>query len=312
MAESLLQTPVALMIFNRPDTTTRVFEAIRAARPARLLVVADGPRPDRAGEADQCAAARAVINHIDWNCDVVTNYAETNLGCKRRIASGLDWVFNTVEEAIILEDDCVPHPDFFPFCAALLEKYREDERVMMIAGTNSLLKLDIPESYLFSRYFSVWGWATWQRAWKNYDVNLGRWGKLGGQKQLEYLFPQRYVVEYLTRSFDAVQSGRIDTWDYQWSFCCLFNSGLSAVPRVNLISNIGAGGTHISPSEAKSDPNLFMPTYALDVDNIKHPDMVFANSLYDVAMFEKVIKVPFSRRLKVKFISLVRQLCRKA
>jgi hypothetical protein len=307
-----LHTPVAFVIFNRPDTTLRVFETIRAARPATLLVVADGPRPDRPGEADRCAAARAVIDGVDWDCEVLTNFADTNLGCKRRISSGLDWVFSLVEEAIILEDDCVPHPDFFAFCTALLERYRDDERVMMISGTNSLLKLDIPESYLFSRYFSVWGWATWRRAWKNYDVDLKRWEKIGGQEQLKYLFPQRFVVEYLTRSYNAVQSGRIDTWDYQWGFCCLFNNGLSAVPRVNLISNIGASGTHISPSDAKSDPNLFLPIYHLGVDNIKHPDMVFANNLYDVAMFEKVIKVPFSRKFKAKLNSLVKRYIKKA
>ena len=248
-----LQTPVAFLnLLTRPDTTTRVFEAIRAARPARLLVVADGPRPDRAGESDQCAAARAVINHIDWNCDVVTNYAETNLGCKRRIASGLDWVFNIVEEAMILEDDCVPHPDFFPFCAALLEKYREDERVMMIGGTNFLLHLDIPESYFFSRYFAIWGWATWRRAWELYDINMSGWETLKAQKQIANLYSQRYVVRHFTKILDVAYRNQVDTWDIQWLFCCLFNNGLSIVPRVNLVTNIRCGRNSYGRDEGTS------------------------------------------------------------
>ena len=131
-----MKTPVAFLIFNRPETTARVLEEIARARPPKLLVVADGPRADRPGEADLCRAARAVLSRVDWPCEVLTNFSETNLGCRRRVSSGLDWVFEEVEEAIVLEDDCLPHPSFFPFCEELLERYRADERVMAVSGDN--------------------------------------------------------------------------------------------------------------------------------------------------------------------------------
>ena len=111
-----LNTPVAFLIFNRPHTTQRVFAEIAKARPPKLLVVADGPRNDRPGEAELCAQTRAIIDQVDWDCEVLTHYADKNMGCKKRIASGIDWVFTQVEEAIILEDDCLPEASFFQFC----------------------------------------------------------------------------------------------------------------------------------------------------------------------------------------------------
>jgi hypothetical protein len=296
-----MRTPVALLIFNRPDTTTRVFETIRAARPARLLVVADGPRPDRPGEADRCVAARAVIDRVDWDCEVMTNFANTNLGCKRRISSGLDWVFSLVEEAIILEDDCLPCSDFFPFCVALLEKYREDERVMMIGGTNFLGQFDTPASYLFSRYFSIWGWATWRRAWQKYDLTLPGWETYKPQRQVSYYYPARYVADYITAMFDLADQQRVDTWDLQWFYACLFNNGLSIVPRVNLIANIGsAGGTHTI--DGLSEPPL--PTWPLDVAALRHPAQLFADRVFDEALFEIRLKMSLPKRVWHKLAAL--------
>lgn len=302
MAEFQLSTPVAFMIFNRPETTARVFEAIRQARPTMLLVVADGPRPNRPGEAEQCAAARAVIDQVDWECQVLTNYADTNLGCGHRISSGINWVFEQVEEAIILEDDCLPHVDFFPFCAALLEKYRTDERVMMVGGTNFLPNLAIPESYLFSRYFSIWGWATWRRAWALYDINMSDWETLSAQKQIAYLYSKRYLVRYFTKIFDVAYRNQVDTWDIQWFFCCLFNNGLSIVPRVNLITNIGVAGTHTIGT--KGHPHFNMPTFALDDRNLRHPQRVFASAAYDPIFFERHLKISMFQRVRRKIASL--------
>lgn len=304
MAESRLQTPVALMIFNRPDTTARVFEAIRAARPARLLVVADGPRSDRSGEADRCAAARAIIDRVDWDCEVLTNFSETNLGCRRRIAGGLDWVFEQVDEAIILEDDCIPQPDFFPFCAALLEKYREDERVMMIGGTNFLGQFDTPASYLFSRFFSIWGWATWRRAWQKYDLALPGWETYKAERQVNYYYPQRYVADYITTLFDLAQQQRIDTWDIQWFYACLFNNGLSIVPRVNLIANIGStAGTHTI--DGLTEPPL--ATWPLETAVLRHPAQVFADRVFDEALFQVRLKTSLLKRARHKVAALRQQ-----
>jgi len=282
-----LKTPVAFLVFNRPDTTQQVFTAIRQARPETLLVVADGPRPDRYGEADLCAATRAIIDQVDWPCDVLTNYADSNMGCKQRISSGLDWVFGQVEEAIVLEDDCLPHPSFFPFCEQLLERYRDDERVMMIGGTNYLLdRLVVPESYFFSRYFAIWGWASWRRAWGKYDIAMKEWERFRSENQVKSFFSQKFMQRYVTDMFDAAYQNRINTWDIQWFYSGLFNNGMSAVSKVNLISNIGICGTHTSGDTS----NNFFPTYDIEVDDLKHPCQVYPNFVYDDELFTTKLK----------------------
>jgi hypothetical protein len=297
-----LSTPVAFIIFNRPETTEKVFQAIRKAEPPKLLVIADGPREDHPEDIDKCAETLAIIDQVDWDCEVLINYAESNMGCKRRVSSGLDWVFDMVEESIILEDDCLPQQTFFQFSEKLLERYRDDKRVMMISGTNLLLKWNISDSYLFSRYCFIWGWATWKRAWEKYDINLEDWEKLKAQKQLNYFFPWKSISKYFCTIFDAVQSDCIDTWDYQWFYSCLFNNGLCIVPKVNLISNIGADGTHISLSEAESDPNLFLPVYALNMERLKHPNLVFGNFLFDAEFSKKKLSASLINRVKAKLL----------
>jgi hypothetical protein len=242
-----LRTPVAFLIFNRPGTTEKVFEAIRAARPPKLLVVADGPRPDRPGEAERCEAARAVIDRVDWPCDVLRNFAPANLGCRKRVSSGLDWVFANVEEAIVLEDDCLPHPSFFRFCGELLDAYRRDERVAMISGDNFQFgRRRTSYSYYYSRYTHIWGWASWKRAWKHYDVNIPSWPEIRDGGWLRDWLEDGAAAERWTRIFEGVHRGEIDTWDYQLTLCNWTQGALSIIPNVNLVSNIGfhAGATH--------------------------------------------------------------------
>src|SRR5579871_4386735 len=170
MSDWKLTTPVALIVFNRPDTTRQVFQEIRRVRPPVLLVVADGPRRDHPEDEQLCRETRAVAEEVDWPCQVLTEYSDVNLGCRHRPASGLDWVFSQVEEAIILEDDCVPHPSFFRFCSELLSRYRDDARIGTIAGTNVQGgRKRGGASYYFSKYPTIWGWASWRRAWALYD-----------------------------------------------------------------------------------------------------------------------------------------------
>ncbi|WP_317189876.1 hypothetical protein [Mycobacterium avium] len=171
--------PIIFMIFNRPDTTRKVFERIRAAKPEKLLVIADGPRASRPGEAEKCAATRAIIDEVDWDCEIERDFADTNMGTCPRISSGITRAFELVDKAVILEDDCVPSPSFFEYCADLLDRYENDERVMMISGNNHLFgHADITDSYYFSRYPHVWGWATWKRAWAKYDVKMTHWPEI--------------------------------------------------------------------------------------------------------------------------------------
>jgi len=227
-------------VFNRPDTTERVFSEIAKARPPKLLVVADGPRPNRPGEQEKCAHVRALIERVNWDCEVLTNYSDVNLGCKRRVSSGLDWVFQNAEEAIILEDDCLPHPCFFPYVEQLLDKFRHDERVMHIGGVNLQFgRRRTDASFYFSRYNHIWGWATWRRAWAHYDVKLSLWPSVRDGGWLNDVFGNPAQAAYWSRIFQKVYDGLIDTWDYQWTFSCWMQNGLAVLPSVNLISNIG-------------------------------------------------------------------------
>jgi hypothetical protein len=278
MTDWRLETPVAFLIFNRPDTTRRVFERIRAARPPVLLVVADGPRADRAGEAERCAATRAVLEGVDWPCRLLTEFSEVNLGCRERVASGLDWVFREVEEAIVLEDDCLPEPSFFRFCAELLARYRSDTRIGMIAGTN--LQAGAcrgAASYYYSKYTSIWGWASWRRAWAHYDRSASVWPEFRDSGALEAVTEPAERI-YWQRAFEGVFRGRIDTWDYQWTLSCWSQGLLAVVPNENLISNLGFGpeATHTKGE----GPYANLPTRALEFP-LTHPRLLVADQQAD-------------------------------
>jgi hypothetical protein len=252
-----LKTPVAFFIFNRPETTKRVFEEIRRSRPPMLLIVADGPRLDHPGESDKVAAARAVVEDVDWHCKVMKNYSNINLGCKVRISNGLDWVFQNVEEAIILEDDCLPHHTFFRFCEELLETYKDDDRIMHICGDNFQFGAGEQgeSSYYFSRYAHVWGWASWRRAWKYYDVQMRDWGSTKDHGKILRNFADRSEKRFWNAKWNDVFKGRIDTWDFQWMYSCISRNALAIVPAVNLVSNIGFGpsSTHTARVSLMAD-----------------------------------------------------------
>ena len=279
MNDFKLSIPVAFIIFNRPDTTERVFAEIARARPPKLLVIADGPRANRADEAEKCAAARAIVERVDWDCQVLTHYADVNLGCKQRVSSGLNWVFQTVEEAIVLEDDCLPHPTFFRFCEELLERYRDDERVMMVSGANFQFGRKRTEySYYFSRYTHPGGWASWRRAWQYYDVQVKAWPLIRDNHWLEDILRDRYAAKYWATRFEQCYNGLIDTWDFQWMFTCWIQSGLCILPNVNLVSNIGfrADATHTARKRRFAD----MPVEAVRFP-LYHPPFVLRDARSD-------------------------------
>ena len=280
MTGTQLSTPVALLIFNRPKTTEKVFRQIAQARPKKLLVVADGARKDRDGEAEKCAEARAIVERIDWDCELLTNYSDVNLGTKRRVSSGLDWVFEEVEEAIILEDDCLPHPTFFPFCEAQLARYRHDERISMISGTNlQFSRKRTPYSYYFSRYHHIWGWASWRRAWQHYDVRMSLWPEVRDEKWLDDLLGDPKLARGWRQIFEDMYQERIDTWDYQWVFACWMQNRLAIVPNQNLISNIGFGNdaTH-TRNRHSIEANLATAPMAFPLD---HPPYVWPHAEAD-------------------------------
>ena len=257
-----LNTPVAFIIFNRPETTETVFKEIAKAKPRKLMVIADGPRSTRPAEAEKCSAARAVIEQVDWDCEVLTNYSDRNLGLKKRISSGLNWVFENVEEAIMLEDDCLPHPSFFQFCEELLAKYRHDPRIMMISGDNFLPGQDQSlenGSYFFSRYTHIWGWATWRRAWQYFDVEMKDWPKLRNTSMILDVLGNKTAAEYWRYTLDNVANGYINIWSYQWLVACWTQNAFSVTPAVNLVTNIGYGAeaTNLKVSEETGDQRPF-------------------------------------------------------
>ena len=235
-----LSTPVAFIIFNRPDLTQIVFNAIRQAQPKQLFVIADGARfPE---EAEKCQRAKDIIKQVDWDCQVLTNYADHNLGCRQRVSSGISWVFEQVEEAIILEDDCLPDLTFFQFCEDMLVRYRDDTRVMSITGTNIQGNLSLDFSYFFSRFALMWGWATWRRAWNLYDPRMLDWPSLRKTRWLYSIGVGKEIFRWRwNRNFDMVYSGELDTWDYQWIYTCWREHGLTIIPSINLVKNIGYG-----------------------------------------------------------------------
>jgi hypothetical protein len=238
-----LTTPVVLIIFKRPEQTARVFRAIRLARPQRLYVIADGPRNGE--EAILCQAAREIVNCVDWDCEVIKYYSDRNLGCTNRIVSGLDLVFQQEEGAIILEDDCLPHQTFFQFCDELLKFYKNDTRVMHISGCNYLQgRLAFNESYYFSKYPHVGGWATWRRAW----LLFHKWDKEFSRLNLDFLiYRTKSEREFWSDLLEQLRSDRTElSWDYQWALICMSDKALCVVPKSNMITNIGfgPGATH--------------------------------------------------------------------
>lgn len=284
-----LTTPVALVIFNRPQHTARVFARIRAARPQRLFIIADGPRAERPGEVERVAAARAVTEAVDWPCDVTRLYADDNMGCRRRVSSGFSAVFAAVETAITLEDDGIPEPSFFRFCQELLARYHDDERIMVIAGANFQFGRQRGDaSYYFSRYNHSVAWASWRRAWQHYDQEMSLWPQLRDGGWLYDMLGDRAAVRFWTNFFDTAYAERVDSWAIRWTLACWLQSGLTILPNHNLISNIGfgAGATHTT----LYTPFAEMATRPLAFP-LRHPPFVLRDARAD-AFTQRTLYAP--------------------
>jgi len=267
-----LNTAVLFLVFNRPDTTSMVFEAIRQARPPRLYVAADSARVGRVGEVELVAKVRKIATAVDWPCEVKTLFRDQNLGCKYAVSGAITWFFDHEERGIILEDDCLPHPDFFGFCQDLLKCYEVDMRISTITGNNFQNETKRGDaSYYFSKYNHCWGWATWRRAWQNYQGDLQFWPEWRASETWKRQTPDRVERTYWERIFERVHGGRIDSWAYPWTACVWHQGGLTATPNVNLVSNIGFGkdATHTTSTKSKHSE---VPTTALG--KITHPECV--------------------------------------
>ena len=240
--------PVLFLIFNRPETTRRVFDAIRTYRPERLFIAADGPRPGHPTDAEMCRRAREEALKCDWPCEVKTRLLDVNLGCREAVSSAVSWYFSQVAEGAVLEDDCLPCPGFFRFAEAMLEHFRDDENVMHISGVNFQdgARRGDADGF-FSTIPHIWGWASWQRAWRHYDVDMKDYPQVRASGKLAANLPgTRYLKWVLLRMMEQtyLRSPYFNTWDVQWHYALAKRGALAVGPNVNLVSNIGGSSTH--------------------------------------------------------------------
>ncbi|MCM1237266.1 MAG: hypothetical protein NC489_44930 [Ruminococcus flavefaciens] len=297
---SQLQIPVVMIVFNRLDTTCQVFEQVRKAKPIKLYIVSDAPRRHKENEEEKVEAVRHYMEaHIDWECEVHFEYAEKNMGCQNRVASGLDAVFRQEEMAIILEDDCVPHPDFFPFCEEMLLRYRDDERIMHISGCNLVPEHKTDEPYIFSTFYSVWGWATWRRAWAKFDFSMKEYPRFRKKKIMYRLLPES-EAQIVEGEMDRVYDGRMNSWAYRWTLSCLMNHGLGITPAVNLIENIGIGredATHTTEDRVG---------YQFELGSMEFPvpmrETMYRDYMHEEAIAAKYYHVNFIQKMIVRYL----------
>jgi hypothetical protein len=273
----VFQTPILFLIFNRPDTTKRVFESFRIMKPTKLYIAADGARKDKIGEDLLCQETRNIVNQIDWDCEIKTLFRAENLGCKIAVSSAIDWFFENEEQGIILEDDCLPNSSFYKFCDELLNYYKNDNRVMHISGNNFQDGITRGDgSYYFSKYNHIWGWATWRRAWKTYDVNMKQLNNALNQKVFDNTLSNKELRFWLNY-FKEIQEGKKNTWDYQTMLNQWFQNGLTIIPNQNLVTNIGFGGGTNTSIEVLGLANIESKTML----NMVHPTFIFSNKIAD-------------------------------
>lgn len=278
------QVPLLLLIFNRPDTLQKVFDVIKKIKPLFLFIAGDGPRSEE--EIIIVSTTRDIINQIDWECNIQTLFRNSNMGCKLSVSSAIDWFFDHNEMGIILEDDCVPHLSFFKFCEELLIKYKDEKQVMQISGYSAMNRVKLKESYYFAKFGPIWGWASWRRAWKHYDVRMKKWEGIKENKLYKQYCDSKLEEKWRNHLYNKVYNEKINTWDYQWSFAKLINNGLSIIPVNNLVYNIGFGenATHtknIVHQKIQNNMGINFP--------LQHPESIRRNKKLDKKYFNQII-----------------------
>lgn len=293
--------PVLFLIFSRPDTTAQVFEQIREIKPAKFYVAADAPREGCPDEAKRCMETRAIIDKIDWPCELKTLYREKNLGCKLAVSSAINWFFEQEEYGVILEDDCLPDISFFPFCKELLIKYKDDERIGHIGGDCFFPELATKnQSYDFCSFAHIWGWASWRRVWINYDVNFDYWTKYKNNKnKRNSLFTSLREKIYFSSSLtDAIEGiNGINTWDTQYFFMLRTQHQLCIYPSVNLVTNIGIGDTNGTHTTKKNE-KVYINSRSIPFP-LLHPSHIISNRDIDITTINRFF---FSYKRLLRYI----------
>jgi hypothetical protein len=276
-------TPILFLVFNRPDFTQQIFDHIRNMRPTKLFIAADGPRPTHPTDVEKCIQVRKIVSYIDWPCEVKTLFQETNLGCGLAPATAINWFFTQIEEGIILEDDCLPNQSFFLFCEKLLKHYKNDSRIFHIGGTSYFHF--IPQQNMCDFHFNtipaIWGWATWRRAWQNYDFNMKTFPIFEQQQAINNIFTdpatRKNWLDQFTWCYDQLNKPTAPSfWDYQWTYTILVNHGLCIMPTYNLINNIGfrEDATH---TKTAIPFMCNIPVHEITITNLQPPDLPIPN-----------------------------------
>ena len=305
-AQMSFDVPVLLITWRRPDTTRQVIDAMRCVAPSKIYVASDGPRTEK--EAHKVLATRDLIKAaIDWPCEIKTRYSEINQGCECGVSSAITWFFDHEHEGIILEDDCVPHIDFFSYCRDLLNRYRLDRRVFCISGNNFQGGHWRGEStYYFSRYVHIWGWACWRDRWSEYKKNAEIWSVLStSHSYQETIFPDQYELSYWMAIWSKLFGiGVPDTWDYRWTLVCMASNSLSATPNKNLVANIGFGEDATHTVDSLSEP---IKSYGLDDQVIVHPELIIRDSEADkyTSFYHYGIKPPTFKEKAKSFVKKI-------
>ena len=296
----MINTAVAFIVYKRPDTTRKVFEAIRQARPPRLYLIADGPKtPDL---DSKCREVRQIVeNGIDWYCELRPVYSDINLGLAKRVQTGLNHVFSHEKEAIILEDDTLPDISFFNFCEELLLKYESEKKISHISGCNfhsEIFSSHHPYSYFFSSIINIWGWATWRRCWQTFDLSMDSWNNENKNEFLDNWCINSEQKKGMKQMFDLhCQNNDPWTWDYQWIYSCWKTNGLSITPIKNLVSNIGIG-----PNATHTVSEKLVPRFPKKIENISFP-LRHSPITRDLILEKKYInksRTPFSIKIKLR------------
>jgi len=301
-----LKTPLLFLIFNRPDTTVQVLEAIRRIKPQHLYIAQDGPREDHPGEAELVSNIRnEVLSSIDWDCNVQTLFREKNLGCKLAVSSAITWFFKNEEMGIILEDDCIPSQSFFLFCEKMLIKYKDDTRIWLISGHNPISSNHSGDSYFFSHYPVVWGWASWKRCWDKYDSNHICDSQL--KIIIDDFFSNRIFSKIWIETLIKVKEGIINTWDFDLVLTIIINNGMIIKPHKNLVINIGFGETATHTKSANSTLKA-LPLQDIDVENLKDPVYIYRDLYEDLLYSEYRSKVNIITKCQC-FIEIFKNKC---
>ena len=298
----MYNTPILFNIFNRPESTRKVLEAIRQQQPAKLYVHADGPRIGHPTDTENVDACKVIISQlVDWPCDLHVLYETENKGCGRGPADAITWFFENEEQGIILEDDCLPHPDFFRFAEEMLERYKDDERVTSIAGSNFQDgKKRGTASYYFSNHNRIWGWATWRRVWQKYDYYMSQDTNESICELINHQFSRKRDRDYWTRVLCNVLDNRMDDscWDFQFMYLQWKLGGLTLTTNVNLVSNIGDGpdATHTNwennPNLNRKVESLYPIVYADEVILSANADNYYMDKyiLYHKNIFQRIVR----------------------